>query len=68
MEWPDRYQSSKGQMARCAWLALVVLLGQLGVASEPATVLSLGFSAVVVTLGVLGGLLQLLQPSLLRYH
>ena len=49
-------------------VALVVLLGQLGVASEPATVLSLGFSAVVVTLGVLGGLLQLLQPSLLRYH
>lgn len=49
-------------------VAFVALLGQLGVASEPATILSLGFSAVVVTLGVLGGLLQLLQPSLLRYH
>jgi len=49
-------------------VALVALLSQLGVASEPATVLSLGFSAVVVALGALGGVLQLVQPSLLRYH
>ena len=49
-------------------VALVALVMQLGVSQEQGTVLSLGFSAVIVVLGLCGGLVQWVYPSLLRYH
>lgn len=44
--------------------AMVVILGQLGVASERALALSLGFWSVVVATALTGGLLQLLGKGL----
>ena len=49
-------------------VVLVTLLGALGVATPSALVVTLGFSLVNVTVALLGGLLVLVQPSLLRYQ